>query len=96
MAQVIIRNLDEEVVARLKRRARGNERSLEAELRVILEEQARGGAVVGEPAPSYGVPKPAKASSIRYPARAGTAFEAVKPVRLKGRPASRLLVEERR
>ena len=36
MAQVIIRNLDDRVVARLKRQAADNERSLEQELRLIL------------------------------------------------------------
>ena len=40
MASVTIRNLDDEIVARLKNRARGNNRSLEAELRVILGECA--------------------------------------------------------
>lgn len=37
MAQVLIRGLDENVVARLKARARANGRSLQAELRLILE-----------------------------------------------------------
>jgi plasmid stability protein len=41
MAQVIIRQLDEEVVTRLKRRAASNGRSLEQELRDILIEAAR-------------------------------------------------------
>ncbi len=36
MASVTIRNLDDEVVARLKERAKANNRSLEAELREIL------------------------------------------------------------
>ncbi len=36
MANVTIRNLDDEVVARLKARAKANNRSLEAELRDIL------------------------------------------------------------
>ncbi len=36
MAQVIIRNLDAETVRRLKARAKGNGRSLEAELRSIV------------------------------------------------------------
>ncbi len=42
MASVTIRNLDDDVVAALKRRAKANERSLEAELRVILTRQVRG------------------------------------------------------
>lgn len=40
MAQVLIRQLDDAVVESLKRRARGNGRSLEAELRAILSEAA--------------------------------------------------------
>ena len=36
MAQVIVRNLEDEVVSRLKRQAADNERSLEQELRLIL------------------------------------------------------------
>lgn len=41
MATVTIRNLDEDVVERLKKKAKENHRSLEAELRVILEDEAR-------------------------------------------------------
>ena len=40
-SQVIVRNLDAEVVAELKRRARRNGRSLERELRLILTRAAR-------------------------------------------------------
>lgn len=40
MAQVLIRGIDPEVVDRLKGRARDNGRSLEAELRAILEAAA--------------------------------------------------------
>jgi plasmid stability protein len=40
MAQVIIRNIDERIVRRLKQRAKGNGRSLEAELREILEKES--------------------------------------------------------
>jgi len=43
MAQVLIRDLDPGVVARLKERARGRGRSLEAELRGILEAAAPSG-----------------------------------------------------
>ena len=42
MASVTIRNLDDDVVAALKRRANANNRSLEAELRVILDRDVRG------------------------------------------------------
>jgi len=40
MASVTIRNLDDEVVARLKNRAKANKRSLEAELRETLTRSA--------------------------------------------------------
>ena len=39
MAQVLIRELDDTVVDALKRRAANNRRSLQAELKAILEEQ---------------------------------------------------------
>jgi plasmid stability protein len=41
MAQIIVRNLDDAVVDRLKARARTNDRSLEAEVRLILEQSAK-------------------------------------------------------
>jgi plasmid stability protein len=41
MAQIIVRNLDDTVVERLKARARENDRSLEAEVRNILEQSAK-------------------------------------------------------
>lgn len=40
MANLTIRNLDDEVVEKLKARAKENERSLEAEIRVLLTETA--------------------------------------------------------
>ena len=40
MAKLTIRNLDDEVVKRLKKKAKDNGRSLEAELRVLLSETA--------------------------------------------------------
>lgn len=40
MAKVLIREVDEEVVAKLKARAKRHRRSLEAELRGILERAA--------------------------------------------------------
>ena len=36
MAQVLVRELEDDIVERLKRRAQRNGRSLEAELRIIL------------------------------------------------------------
>ena len=41
MAQVLVRDLDDEVVARLKKRARNHRRSLQAELRHLLEQAAQ-------------------------------------------------------
>ncbi len=41
MAQLLIRNLDDEVVTRLKQRAKANHRSLQAEVQRILEQVAR-------------------------------------------------------
>jgi len=40
MASVLVRNLDERVVSRLKKRARQNHRSLQAELEIILKRAA--------------------------------------------------------
>lgn len=40
MAQLIVRNLDDQVIESLKARASRQQRSLEAELRVILERAA--------------------------------------------------------
>jgi plasmid stability protein len=40
MAQVLVRGVDDTVVERLKARAQRNSRSLEAELRVILQRAA--------------------------------------------------------
>jgi plasmid stability protein len=41
MAQILVRDLDEEVVATLKERARLHRRSLQAEVKLLLEEAAR-------------------------------------------------------
>jgi antitoxin FitA len=41
MGQLLIRGLDEGVIDRLRRRAEGNHRSLEGELREILEMASR-------------------------------------------------------
>lgn len=45
MAQVLIRDVDPEVVDRLKARALRNHRSLEAELRLIVTEAAEAPAI---------------------------------------------------
>ena len=41
MAQVLVRNLKDNVVARLKKRAKTRGRSLQAEVKTILEEAAK-------------------------------------------------------
>ena len=41
MAQVLVRGLEDSVVDRLKERAQANGRSLEAELRAVIEQAAR-------------------------------------------------------
>lgn len=41
MAQILVRDLDEEVVATLKERARRHRRSLQAEVKLLLEGAAR-------------------------------------------------------
>lgn len=41
MAQVLVRNLTDNVVARLKKRAKTQGRSLQAEVKTILEEAAK-------------------------------------------------------
>ncbi|MBI4728036.1 MAG: hypothetical protein HY775_00815 [Acidobacteria bacterium] len=104
MAQTLIRDLPDEVVARLKARAKRNHRSLEAELRLILEREALWASAAREPAPSYrtgpaatrGRAKPEPGSSgIRIP-QGRRRFGRLEPIKAKGTPASRLLVSERR
>ena len=56
MPEVLVRNLEEAVVERLKARARDNGRSLQAELKLILEQAAR--------------PAPARPSRAEYRALA--------------------------
>jgi plasmid stability protein len=45
MAQILVRNLDDSTVKRLKDRAKGNGRSLQAEVKMILEREANIGKV---------------------------------------------------
>ncbi len=47
MATLLVRRLDEDVVARLKRRARAHGRSVEAEHRAILEEALKPAGMSG-------------------------------------------------
>jgi antitoxin FitA len=48
MAQLLIRGLEDKVVARLKARARANGRSLEAELRALINQAALRAADLAE------------------------------------------------
>jgi len=41
MAQILVRKLDKDVVERLKKRAKKQGRSLEAEARIVLEQAAK-------------------------------------------------------
>ncbi|HUT61490.1 MAG TPA: hypothetical protein VNA25_26885 [Phycisphaerae bacterium] len=48
MAQILVRNLDERVARRLKARARRARRSLQAEVKLILEQAAEEPKLYGE------------------------------------------------
>lgn len=41
MAQILIRDLDEDVVAALKKRAKANHRSLQGEVKALLQEKVQ-------------------------------------------------------
>ena len=41
MAQILVRDLDDATVERLKKRAQANGRSLQAEVKMVLEQHAR-------------------------------------------------------
>ena len=45
MSEVLVRNLDEAIVEQLKARARDSGRSLQGELKLILEQAARSGTL---------------------------------------------------
>jgi plasmid stability protein len=47
MSKVLIRNLEERVIRQLKKRAERNERSLQAELQMIIERAALADAIDG-------------------------------------------------
>lgn len=42
MAQILIRDLDDDLVATLKARAKSNHRSLQGEVKALLEDKVRG------------------------------------------------------
>lgn len=98
MAQVIVRNLPEEVVEALRARARANGRSLEAELRRILRREAVRASFVGE-APAPYAARPARerrrSTAIRFPDKPPK-FRPFEPIKIKGKAASLTLIEDRR
>jgi len=102
MAQVLVRNLDKKTVDRLKARARRNGRSLEAELRVILEREAE--ARVGEEAVPYRTERndtwaaleriAARWPALELPEKRGP-VRTPKPIKIKGKPLSKSIIEDR-
>lgn len=99
MAQVLIRNIDDEVVEILRQRAQRQHRSLEAELRTILE-SAAGRGTAREETVLYGRVEQALSkvtdSSVRFPVRTRRPrlFE---PIKVKGdKTLSEMLIEDRR
>lgn len=107
MAQVLIRNVDARTVEVLKARARANGRSLEADLRLLLEREVErvGGSTVGGLAARYIVKRAAPlsdthredppGSGIWVPKKRGR-FRDVTPIKVKGQPASEIIIEDRR
>lgn len=99
MAQVLIRNIDEEVVEILRARAQRQHRSLEAELRTILE-SAAGRGTAREEAISYGRLEQALAnvsgSSIRLPTRPRDRKRDLEPIKVEGMSLSQMLIDDRR
>jgi plasmid stability protein len=45
MAQILIRHLDEDLIAALKRRAKANHRSLQGEVKALLQEKVQSRSV---------------------------------------------------
>ncbi len=74
MGQVLIRNVDEDVLSVIRKRARSRGVSMQKELRSILDRVKTW--------------ETAEASPTVYPP--------VRPARVTGKPASRLLIEGRR
>lgn len=66
MAQLVVRNLDDEVKERLRERAKRNRRSLEAEAREILKEAAESEHTGREAAPGFGTRASARFKRIGF------------------------------
>lgn len=97
MAQVLVRGLAKKVVDRLKVRARANGRSLEAELRMILERASEPSAT-GEGSVPYlvaGDDREDHEPTIIPASRPG-AYADFEPLKLPGKPLSEMIVEARR
>ena len=103
MAQVLIRNLDESVVKKLRARAKANGRSLEAELRLVLEAEATSARRVSEASTPYRSPEDdthyedPNYPGIRFPKKPYV-YKPFKPIKVKpgAKLASEQLIEERR
>ena len=65
MASLLIRNLDDAAVARLKARARRNNRSLQGEVKSILESEAR----TAEKRPGHPGRRELKIHTVNIPTR---------------------------
>lgn len=101
MAQVLIRNMPDDVVEALRARAKRNHRSLEAELRAILEHEVRASPIrAAEQAPAYGaeydVDLEVLAKAIRYPDPDAPPFAPYRPIPVEGNAVSDLLIEDRK
>ncbi len=104
MAQVLIRNIDDAVVRKLRARAKANGRSLEAELRLMLEREALAPKRVGESPAPYAM-DPDEDTHYQDPNYPGIWFpkkpyeyRPFKPIKLKPgeKTMSEQLIEERR
>lgn len=95
---MIIRNLDPHVIDALKERARTNGRSLEAELRLVLEREVQPASVYESSVPyfawGHGLPK-APTQTIVFPKRP-VRLPPFRAIKTKGKPASQMIIEDRR
>ena len=75
MAQLLIRKLDDDVKARLKARAKTHGRSLEAEVRDVLEKAVAGDATGGAKAEGFGTALARKMAEIGVTKADGEALD---------------------
>ena len=100
-SQVTIRNVDQKVLARLKQKAAANGRSLESELRLLLEHHARGGSNVGEDFLAYERERTERVTGTPlkgqvFPPPKVIRFTRVERIKVKGKLVSGSLIEDRR